>query len=110
MDIVLISDLHLSSGYDRRTGTYDRNEDFFYDGALGRFIDWLLARAVSEGRRWRLVLLGDFLDFLQVQAAAGDDAGITSSSNTIAKLDVIAAGHGEVFAALGRFVAGGHRL
>ncbi len=110
MDIILISDLHLSTGYDRRTGTYNRNEDFFYDAALGRFVDWLLARAVSEGRRWRLVLLGDFLDFLQVQAGDGDDAGLTSSSNTRVKLDVIASGHPEAFAALGRFVAAGHAL
>jgi len=110
MDIILISDLHLSGGYDRRTGTYNRNEDFFYDAALGRFIDWLLARAVSEGRRWRLVLLGDFLDFLQVHAGDGHDAGLTSSSTTLAKLEAIAAGHAEAFAALGRFVAAGHAL
>lgn len=110
MDIILISDLHLASGYDRRTGTYHRNEDFFYDGALGRFIDWLLARAVSEQRRWRLVLLGDFLDFLQVHAGGGDEAALTSSSSAKAKLDVVAAGHVEAFAALGRFVAAGHTL
>lgn len=109
MDVILISDLHMSSGYDRRTGTYNRNEDFFYDAALGRFVDWLLARAVGEGRRWRLVLLGDFLDFLQVRAGEDDD-GLTSVADSLAKLDVIAAGHAEAFAALGRLVAAGHAL
>lgn len=109
-DIVIISDLHMASGYDRRRGTYDRNEDFFYDGALSRFVDDLLRRATVEPRRWRLVILGDFLDFLQVPEPKNNPHGLTSAETTVAKLDVIAAGHSTTFAALARFLAAGHQL
>ncbi len=108
--LAIVSDLHMSAGYNRRTGTYDRNEDFFYDGAFGRFVDDLLRRAAAEARRWRLVILGDFVDFLQVTPAADQSPGETSSAATVAKLETIAQGHAEVFAALGRLVAAGHRV
>lgn len=109
-DIIIVSDLHLSAGYDPRTGTFDRNEDFFYDAAFARFLDDLRARAATEGRTWRLVLLGDVLDFLQVELdRAGDADGTldTSDAPTVAKLERIAAGHPEFFAALGRFAGAG---
>ncbi len=108
-DLIIISDLHLSAGYNRRTGTFDRLEDFFYDAAFSRFIDELLRRATSERRVWRLVILGDLLEFLQV--AAPDSAqGLTSAPTAIAKLEIIARGHPDFFAALGRFLAAGHAL
>lgn len=109
-DIVIVSDLHVSSGYNRRTGTYDRNEDFFYDAAFGRFIDSLIRRSQTEPRRWRLVILGDFADFLQVPTPANRTAGLTSSATATAKLEVIARGHAELFAALARFIHAGHLI
>jgi UDP-2,3-diacylglucosamine pyrophosphatase LpxH len=108
-DIVIVSDFHMSAGYNRRTGTYDRNEDFFYDAAFSRFVDSLLSRAESEGRRWRLVILGDLFDFLQVNAPK-QATGQTTRETTLAQLDIIARGHAEVFAALARFTAAGHLL
>jgi UDP-2,3-diacylglucosamine pyrophosphatase LpxH len=112
-DIVIVSDLHLSAGYDPRTGTYHRNEDFFYDAAFARFLTDLRARAEKEGRTWRLVILGDLFDFLQVPvrepllAGGGPDA---ANGATVAKLERIAAGHPEFFEGLGGFVAAGHGL
>ncbi|HEV8639285.1 MAG TPA: metallophosphoesterase [Chloroflexota bacterium] len=109
-DIVVVSDLHLSAGYDERSGTYSRNEDFFYDGAFARFLAHLEGRARSEGRRWRLVILGDLFDFLQVELdppPRADQELDTSEATTLRKLDRIASGHAEFFAALGRFAAGG---
>lgn len=108
-DLIIVSDLHMSAGYNRRTGTYDRNEDFFYDAAFSRFIDNLILRAPAEQRRWRLLVMGDLVDFLQV-SVKDRTAGLTSSADALAKLDVIVAGHAELFAALGRFLAAGHAL
>jgi UDP-2,3-diacylglucosamine pyrophosphatase LpxH len=109
-DLVVVSDLHLSAGYDERTGTYNRNEDFFYDGAFARFLAHLERRAQSEGRRWRLVVLGDLFDFLQVELGPpprADQDLDTTEATTLRKLEQIARGHGEFFAALGRFAAAG---
>lgn len=111
-DIVIISDLHMSAGRDDCTGTFDRNEDFFYDGAFGRFIDYLIERAQAKERRLRLVILGDFVDFLQVdpEKASGHEIGDTSSESTLAKLEIISRGHKTVFRALGNFIKEGHLL
>lgn len=106
--LAIVSDLHLSAGYDPLTGTFGRNEDFFSDDAFGRFLDHLLARGRREGRRWRLVLLGDVVDFLQVELADEDAAGgATASGTSVRRLDLVAAGHPGFFAALARFLAGG---
>src|SRR5437660_938439 len=40
-DVVIVSDLHLSAGYDERLDAFDRNEDFFYDAAFARFLEHL---------------------------------------------------------------------
>ena len=105
-DVVGISDLHIAAGYDERTGTFSRTEDFFYDGAFARFLDHL----EKSGRRWRLVLLGDIFDFLQVELGppptADQDLDV-SEATTLAKLERMARGHPELFAALGRFAAAG---
>jgi UDP-2,3-diacylglucosamine pyrophosphatase LpxH len=106
-DVVVISDLHMSNGYNARTGTFHRSEDFFYDGAFARFIDHLIARTETEPRRWRLVILGDFVDFLQVETPPSEHP-ISSSPSTITKLDIIARGHPGVFEAFGRFIAAGN--
>lgn len=107
-DIAIVSDLHLSAGYDERTGAFSRLEDFFYDGAFGRFLADLERRAAAEGRRWRLVILGDLFDFLQVELDRyAPPQAETGDRITLAKLNRIARGHRELFAALGRFAAAG---
>ncbi|HEX6291417.1 MAG TPA: hypothetical protein VFZ66_19695 [Herpetosiphonaceae bacterium] len=106
-DIVIVSDFHMSSGYNQRTGTFSRNEDFFYDAAFERFIDKLIAQAQREQRGWRLVILGDFVDFLQVERPRNHD-NITSSADTVSKLEEIARGHVRIFASLARFIDAGH--
>ncbi|TCJ18321.1 hypothetical protein E0L93_06160 [Rubrobacter taiwanensis] len=107
-DIIIVSDLHLSSGYDPRTGTFDPLEDFFYDGAFGRFADHLIER--SRRRPLRPVILGDFLEFLQVDPPGAHELGDTSEEASVRKLEVIARGHPGVFEALGRFVSAGNPL
>ena len=109
-DVVIVSDLHLSAGYDPRTGTFDRNEDFFYDGAFARFLTHLRERAEREHRHWRLVILGDLFDFLQVELPGQRDALDSGESITLAKLRRVARGHPRFFAALGEWVAAGFDL
>jgi UDP-2,3-diacylglucosamine pyrophosphatase LpxH len=56
------------------------------------------------------VLLGDLFDFLQVELPEPHKTGVTSSDSTLAKLEIVARGHPEVFRALGRFLAAGNRI
>lgn len=112
-DLIVLSDLHLSAGYNSRLGVFDRNEDFFYDKAFARFLVHLQRRATNEGRRWRLVLLGDIFDFLQVdlrRTGQLHDPLDRSEAVTIAKLERIAQGHRPFFTALGEFAAAGNPI
>ncbi len=109
-EIVVISDLHMSAGRDEDTGTFHRNEDFFYDGAFARFVGHLVDRARSRERSVRLVVLGDFVDFLQVDPGPLYDIRDTSGASTVAKLGKIVRGHASAFEALARFLAEGHAL
>ncbi|MDQ3779126.1 MAG: hypothetical protein M3354_01075 [Chloroflexota bacterium] len=111
--IVVVSDFHLAAGYDRRTGRFDRHETFFHDDAFARFLDDLRRRAIREDRRWRLVILGDLLDFLRVPVGSPGKfiaRPDTSDRATLDKLNRIVASHPEFFEALGRFVAAGFWL
>ena len=50
MELVVISDLHLSTGYNEKTGKYSRNEDFFFDEEFKRFqnaCNWLYSKRVD---------------------------------------------------------------
>jgi UDP-2,3-diacylglucosamine pyrophosphatase LpxH len=111
--IIVVSDFHLAGGYDANTGRFARHESFFHDAAFARFLDDLRHRAAAENRQWRLVVLGDLLDFLRVDAGFSGEIGghpDTSERATLAKLERIAAGHPEFFSALARFVAAGFPL
>jgi UDP-2,3-diacylglucosamine pyrophosphatase LpxH len=107
-ELVIVSDLHLGRGLDPATGAYDPAEDFFYDGAFGRFVERLIAS--SPARDLRLVVLGDFVDFLQVELGPAAPGPVTSSRSAVAKLEAVAAGHPGTFEALGRFIGAGGRL
>jgi UDP-2,3-diacylglucosamine pyrophosphatase LpxH len=68
---VFVSDLHLSEGFLVEEKHYHRNEDFFYDDAFARFLAYLQKQR-EDGKHkkpWRLVINGDFIDFLQVTTA-----------------------------------------
>ena len=69
--IVVLSDLHLSEGWDEE-GFLSKNEDFFFDCNFQRFVEYLYSEARKGEFRYKLVINGDFADFLQV----GPDAGI----------------------------------
>ena len=97
-DLLFLSDLHLAAG---SAGLVDR---FTHDEALVR----LLGRFDADAPLVRVVLLGDFVDFLEAAPAPGPiDA---SDAETLPRLDAIVAAHPAVFHALGRFLALGGAL
>jgi UDP-2,3-diacylglucosamine pyrophosphatase LpxH len=131
----VVSDLHLSAGWDPETGKTSRLEDFFRDEAFARFLRY--HQEVKEqprfgGRPWLLILNGDLFDFLQVvslpedgpplmsvkgmehrgQLRANEQAyGLgTTAGESAWKLKQIARGHARFFAALGSFVAHGNQV
>ncbi len=62
--IVIVSDLHLSEGWDEN-GYLQRNEDFFFDQNFKRFLEYLSEKGEEGKFSYRLVINGDFVDFLQ---------------------------------------------
>jgi UDP-2,3-diacylglucosamine pyrophosphatase LpxH len=137
---IFVSDLHLSEGFLKDEKCYHVNEDFFYDDAFARFLEYLEDTRKGEGYKkpWRLVLNGDFLDFLQVTSAPDEDVfktfveGATGTTyddsvveisekerklglgfdapRSVWKLARIMEGHPRFFGALAAFLAAGNEL
>ncbi len=127
MELIVISDLHLSTGYNEDSGRFSRNEDFFFDEEFRRFLRYLQKENPSNNH---LVINGDMFDFLQV-AAGGKEfenylkkTGLpfeptgrelkfgfgTEEDKTVWKLEVIAGGHEVFFRALAEFLSEENRL
>jgi UDP-2,3-diacylglucosamine pyrophosphatase LpxH len=72
---VFVSDLHLSEGRLPGEQYYHKNEDFYYDEEFAKFLRYLEKEREDRSykNRWRLVINGDFLDFLQVTTAPDPD-------------------------------------
>jgi UDP-2,3-diacylglucosamine pyrophosphatase LpxH len=119
--LLVLSDVHLGSDLNDRGPRVPRSV------AIDRDLVALLAhyRAASpDGKRWRLVLAGDFIDFvgMAVEPRDGDrletsptaldrDVGLGGAEDHVRiKLGRVAERHADVFAELGRFVAAGHTL
>ncbi len=56
---LVVSDLHMTSGKDARTGTWSPTEDFFWDEAFRDFLG-------HYTKGYTLIINGDLLDFLKV--------------------------------------------
>lgn len=65
-DVLIVSDLHLSEGRNPATKKFSTNEDFFFDEEFARFLNYHQGQQRQGGRKWHLIINGDFLDFLQV--------------------------------------------
>lgn len=118
-NIAIVSDLHLSEGRDPRTKKFNRNEDFFFDDKFDRFLSYLENEAKRRGRKWKLIIAGDMVDFLQVTRRPENsefelresekEYGLgTSPEKTIWKMKVMMDGHWIFFEALGRFISKGN--
>ena len=134
-NLLVVSDLHLCEGFDPRSGKMSRTEDFLFDGAFARFLDYherVKHQPRFEGRPWLLVLAGDLFEFLQVVALPREGRELrvvkgvdtydklrpnerefglgTTARESEWKLKRIARGHQPFFSALGRFIAHGNRV
>ncbi|HEV7590441.1 MAG TPA: hypothetical protein VGO40_20185 [Longimicrobium sp.] len=138
--ILVVSDLHLSAGRDPATGRFDRIENFFADEAFARFLEHYRPAAADgallvlngdtldflrvvatplsarelDAWRSRLAALGVATTSAGLAASIDDKErryGLgTEDFKCVWKLDEIAAGHGQFFAALAGWVAAGGRM
>jgi len=117
-NLLVTSDTHIG------VGLTDENPHWRtllkFTRAFVRFVDHYATHRDHE-RPWKLVLNGDFIDFIQVRMAPGQ-LGVEGSaaehrygveSHTTSsepKLALILARHGAIFRALARFVAAGNMI
>jgi UDP-2,3-diacylglucosamine pyrophosphatase LpxH len=149
-EVVIISDLHAGEGYLQNRRAYARGENFFEDEAFRNFLHHLeddaaqqeqrAQGAAAQKRPIKLVINGDFLDFIRARSTPTDrerqvysryfrrlglikkeeDFEIaphegkyglrTEEHKSVWKLRRIAEGHPVLFEALAEFVAHGHKL
>jgi UDP-2,3-diacylglucosamine pyrophosphatase LpxH len=121
--VVIISDLHLSEGWDEN-GYLSKLEDFFFDQSFKRFLGYLSKKAEESSFYYRLIVDGDLVDFLQF--IRGPEKGVisgetltkkerklgpgTSTRKTLWKLERLINGHKVLFTALSDFIAKGNEL
>ena len=118
----MFSDVHLGSDLnDQDTGHVVRRSH-----RIDRDLVELLRHYLKDtpaGDRWRIVIAGDFIDFIGMAVGAGDETLATeltseerehglgnSSDHARIKLRRVALRHADVFEALAAFVAEGHAL
>jgi UDP-2,3-diacylglucosamine pyrophosphatase LpxH len=108
-NVVVVSDVHL--GEDLLPGASGRSarDVTLAETALVDFVKHL-SRSRVDGRPWRLVVNGDMLDLMVVPNPGGALPTVRTSDKACERIDAVVARHPEVFAALARFVAAGHRL
>ncbi|MGD0529439.1 MAG: hypothetical protein ABSE49_30155 [Polyangiaceae bacterium] len=123
--LLILSDVHLGNDLNdlrpHGPGSRDRRSqqvDVDLANLLAHY-----ARTPPSGKRWRLVIAGDFIDFIGMAILPGDDKLDTEASEEERlhglgnasdhgrlKLRKVVARHRVVFEALAAFVAGGHAL
>jgi UDP-2,3-diacylglucosamine pyrophosphatase LpxH len=121
--LVVVSDLHLSEGWDE-DGFLQKKEDFFFDTSFKRFLSYLKEEAKKGDFFYRLLINGDFVDFLQFTTIPGKEVlsgqafterersvGLgTGEAKTLWKLSRLMSGHEIFFFAIADFLASGHEL
>jgi len=121
-DLLIVSDLHLSEGRSPKTKKVSPNEDFFFDEEFARFLGYYTDQTRWPGKKWHLIVNGDFVDFLQVTTTEDSPAHLSrdpkhpeyglgcGAQETVYKLKVMMDGHWQFFGALAEFVASGNIL
>ncbi|MET0390656.1 MAG: hypothetical protein ABW321_32085 [Polyangiales bacterium] len=122
---ILMSDVHLGSDIIPHLRPWAATSWLLQENEIdARLVSWLdhYSAQRDEGRPWRLVIAGDFLDLAGVSITI--PAGVrtpptaeehrhglgSAADHVIHKVEAIAARHPSVFRALGRFVAAGNAL
>ncbi len=73
-NILIISDLHLSEGFQPVQSSLSPNEDFLSDEGFAEFLRFHHEQREQLDRPWRLIIAGDCVDFLQVISRSAADA------------------------------------
>ncbi|MCA9594647.1 MAG: metallophosphoesterase [Myxococcales bacterium] len=124
-NLIVLSDVHLGSDlvqFLRPDAPRRGKASLARDRELTALLDWYRERR-EGGRPWRLVIAGDFVDFVGMSVDAESDEIQTELSDeerehglgsavdhTLIKLRRVAREHAEVFQALARFIAAGNTL
>jgi UDP-2,3-diacylglucosamine pyrophosphatase LpxH len=119
--LLVFSDVHLGSDLnDRPVGEVIRRSSRI-DADLAKLLRHYATQQPS-GDRWRIVIAGDFIDFIGMAISPDDEGGTeltleerehglgNSSEHARIKLRRVAQRHEDVFQALASFVANGHAL
>jgi UDP-2,3-diacylglucosamine pyrophosphatase LpxH len=122
-NLIVISDLHLSEGRNRITKRYSLNEDFFFDESFCRFLRYLDQEGHKHQKKFKLIIAGDMIDFLQVISLPepgevdfdiSDRERVfglgTEAVKTVWKLKQIMEGHWRFFQGLANFLNNGHKV
>lgn len=115
-DLIVVSDLHIGRGVNPDTRRYFPLETFFYDDDFRAFCGWLIKRATTRGRNFKLIINGDGFDFLRIHDTFAPDSTEPTkrfsselTPKTAASLVTeILAGHPGFVAALADVLAAGH--
>lgn len=122
--LLIVSDLHLSEGWDEKTKKLSRHEDFFFDQSFQRFLKFYMEKGIKEKCRVNLIIAGDFVDLLQVISLPEGDTvegeaitprerefGLgTSPKKSCWKLRKLMNGHWIFFQALSQFLVAGNAV
>lgn len=139
-NLAVLSDLHICEGYDQHRAAYSPSEHFFSDEAFGGLLRQLHRNNASSGRSLKLIINGDFIDFVRARSVPDDKErqlftryfrrlrlltheenfeihpqenrfGLrTDEYKSVWKLYRISRGHPVIFEALAEFLALGNRL
>ncbi|MDZ7261926.1 MAG: metallophosphoesterase [candidate division KSB1 bacterium] len=127
-DLLIVSDLHLSEGRNKQDGKFSPNEDFLYDEEFDRFLRYHEKQAEALGKKWKLIINGDLIDYWQVITSCRDreipayidPAKLTPTEmefgpgsapeKCVWKTNLLMDGHATFFQALGRFMSQGHQV
>lgn len=121
--LLVFSDVHLGSDLNDAAGEATIKRSARIDRDLVRMLEHYRRAEPVGGGRWRLVIAGDFIDFIGMAVAPRGEAPLDSLTSEEAehglgssaehariKLSRVLRRHADVFAALAEFVAGGHAL
>ncbi len=119
--LLVLSDVHLGSDLNDRAATRIRRSSRIDKDLVELILHY--RKSPPKGSRWRLVVAGDFIDFIGMAITPKDDElsltpsdeerehGLgNSADHARVKVRLVAERHRDVFEALAAFVADGHAL
>jgi UDP-2,3-diacylglucosamine pyrophosphatase LpxH len=116
--LIILSDVHLGNDLNELTPASFRRSSIV-DSDLASLLEHY-RKTPCQGARWRLVIAGDFIDFVGISLLPREEADVTEEErehglgngalDAQVKLRAVAQRHGVVFDALADFLAAGHAV